>query len=319
MHHLLYLLHSQVPEGYHLVGLTPSPQAILGAAVATLGSTSSFDPDKAQGFLYYVATGILVPVADIATDWADVLTLAEREFCASGSATVAKLAGGKEPIDFEQGSACPTHLAFQQVQKLAERGIGEREGETTVAYKSLHMQVFHPNEASGLCDLGGQFVQEILAQASNAIVQPAQLAFGLLPVFAAYCASGQFLIESAQLLQKMAQRSLVLKPPSIAQSSKPQEAHIDSHSRQRARFGHHILHLDGDGDEPPICRFADPCREDFPRETQRLRQVDTSQLRHIYPVIAHHEFVIGQIEGLAGAFLALELRIARLCTPRRSS
>ena len=68
MHHLLYLLHSQVPEGYRLFGLTPSPQAILGAAVATIGSTSSFGLDKAKGFLYHVATGILVPVADIATD-----------------------------------------------------------------------------------------------------------------------------------------------------------------------------------------------------------------------------------------------------------
>ena len=77
------------------------------------------------------------------------------------------------------------------------------------------MQILDGDQTAGFSHLGRQFVEQVSAQASNAIMQATELAPGLLPVLSAFGASSQFFVQAAQLLQEMAQRSLVLVPPPI--------------------------------------------------------------------------------------------------------
>ena len=55
------------------------------------------------------------------------------------------------------------------------------------------------NQAGSLGDLSGQFVQQIVAQTGDPGVQPAQFAFGLVPILATLGPSSQFLVQAAQL------------------------------------------------------------------------------------------------------------------------
>ena len=58
--------------------------------------------------------------------------------------------------------------------------------------------------------------------------------------------------------------------------------------------------------------FGDTGGEDFAFEAQGFSHIHPPQLWHVDPVITYGEFIIGQIEGLARAFLALALGIAGL-------
>ena len=129
-------------------------------------------------------------------------------------------------------------------------------------------------------------------------MQPGQLALRLVPVLATSGASSQFLIQAAQPLQQMVQRFLVLIALTIGKRCQPIEPHVDADRRMGVDRSF-IGHLHRDRNKPPVRRFADACRQDFASKTQVLRHVDPSELGNVNPVIAHAEFVVGQVEGLA--------------------
>ena len=172
------------------------------------------------------------------------------------------------------------------------------------------MQILHRDQPAGLGYLGRQFVQQISTQTGNPIVQPGELAFRFLPVLAPLAPASQFFVQAAQLLQEMAQRSLVLVPPAIRERRQSQQAHINPNGRLRVCLRHPIRYFDGDGDKPPVCRFTDACREDFARQAELFRHIHPAQFGNLDPVIADGEFIVGQVKRLPGTFLAFELGIA---------
>ncbi len=63
-------------------------------------------------------------------------------------------------------------------------------------------------------------MQEVIADARNAIVQPALLLFCLLPVHGAFDTPRQLFVSGTKLLEERAKRFLVLKLFAVAQGRK---------------------------------------------------------------------------------------------------
>lgn len=166
--------------------------------------------------------------------------------------TVAELTRGEKPIHLEQHSALPWNFVFQKIQQLADCGVGERAGQTTIADESLHMQVFDRHDPAGRSDLRGEFVKPVESETGNLIVQSSKFLFRFQPVLAPLGAACQVFIELTQFPQVMGERSLVLVLPAIRERCQSVQPNIDT-DRGMGDGDGFIGHFDGDRDEPPGC------------------------------------------------------------------
>jgi hypothetical protein len=72
-----------------------------------------------------------------------------------------------------------------------------------------------------------------------------------------------------------------------------------------------MLHLDRNGDEPPVCTVENGRTQGFAGKTHVLTHIDLAQLRNMQGMPVNREFVVSQVEAQSITLFALEMREAR--------
>src|SRR6266487_2330326 len=103
-----------MPEGRHLFGLTPGPQALLGVVVATTDARLINQPDQTKGFFENIERGIHISIPAPAAGGilADKHSISERDIFPAPATLVTQLAGWKEAIHLHHLTAAMRYFAF---------------------------------------------------------------------------------------------------------------------------------------------------------------------------------------------------------------
>ena len=273
-------------------------------------------PDQAKGFTKDIQRRIVVPIlGEVVIRTGGVLAeedaVRQLHVFPFPPTTMAGLTRGKEPPHLDDLPPALVHLARQEGQQFAERGIRERTGEVPVLEQPLEIEVFNANDPVAGGYARSQFVQDIIAQAGDLIVQSGNLPAGFLPILGAFDPAMEAFVGLTQLAQRRCKEFLVLKSLGRAQGCQPVQAHIDTYScGSLVRLC--IRQFDGNTDKPPIGGFRNARSCHLALEAQGLRQIHPSELRYPHPMIAKFHLIVGQVKAGLTFLFAFELGTAFL-------
>src|SRR5215471_16295499 len=166
----------------------PASEARVYAIVrASTGGGLIKEPDQAKGFLEHIMTCIVIAILrELIIGTGGILTdkdaILERHPLPGPPARVTGLTGRKEAVHLDDLAASLLDLRLKQALEGSQRGIGERASQPSVFEQSLEVQGLHPDDPVTVCQPGGQFLQRILAQTGNPVMQPCNLSARFLPI-----------------------------------------------------------------------------------------------------------------------------------------